>query len=61
MWNIKTKASKMDFDALVSMSYLDVSPNKQIPFIPSSFVMSMIGLRPYYTTTVNCWDILFIK
>jgi hypothetical protein len=33
MWNIETKASKIDFDALASMSYLDVPPNKQIPFI----------------------------
>ena len=40
----------MDFDALASMSYLDVSPNKQIPFIPSSFVMPMI--RPFIPVTL---------
>jgi hypothetical protein len=45
MWNIETKASKMDFDALASMTYPDVSTNEQIPFIPRSFTMPMI--RPF--------------
>ena len=45
MWNIESKASKMDFDALASMTYPDVSPNKQVPFIPRSFAMPMI--RPF--------------
>jgi hypothetical protein len=45
MWNIETKASKMDFDALASMSYLDVSPNKHTLY-PRSFAMPMI--RPSF-------------
>ena len=46
MWNIETKASKMDFDALASTSYLDVSPDKQIPmirpFIPVILPLSIV-------------------